>query len=139
MEEIQSGIGGHDVTSGSRSTSPSPTGAKAASEAPDQETKTAEPATAAEEEDTYDSCCICFDGKEFVLTSCCHLFCLPCIKRWVEISGTCPICRNEFGQGVELYSLMGTPSRPDSHSSVLAYTDLGAHSAHPVVCGVQEP
>lgn len=60
-----------------------------------------------EEEDAYDSCCICFDGKEFVLTSCCHLFCLPCITRWIEISGTCPICRNEFGGGVELYNLIG--------------------------------
>lgn len=61
-----------------------------------------------EEEDAYDSCCICFDGKEYVLTSCCHLFCLPCITRWIEISNTCPICRNEFETGVELYNLIGT-------------------------------
>jgi hypothetical protein len=61
-----------------------------------------------DEEDAYDSCCICFDGKEYVLTSCCHLFCLPCITRWIEISGTCPICRNEFDTGVELYNLIGT-------------------------------
>lgn len=61
-----------------------------------------------EEEDAYDSCCICFEGKEYVLTSCCHLFCLPCITRWIEISSTCPICRNEFDGGVELYNLIGT-------------------------------
>jgi hypothetical protein len=64
--------------------------------------------TLEEEEDAYDSCCICFDGKEYVLTSCCHLFCLPCITRWIEISNTCPICRNEFETGVELYNLIGT-------------------------------
>jgi len=63
---------------------------------------------APDQEDTYDSCCICFEGKEFVLTSCCHLFCLPCITRWIEISGTCPICRNEFEKGVKLYNLIGT-------------------------------
>jgi len=55
-----------------------------------------------------ESCCICFEGQEFILTPCCHLFCLPCIARWIEISGTCPLCRNEFENGVELYNLIGT-------------------------------
>lgn len=83
-----------------------------------------------EEEDAYDSCCICFEGKEFVLTSCCHLFCLPCITRWIEISSTCPICRHEFDIEVELYNLIGAIhplSLSHAPSSMMALLFLFLH------------
>jgi len=69
-----------------------------------------EPSSVVEESEDleHESCCICLEGKDFVLTSCCHLFCLSCITRWLEINGTCPICRNEFESGVELFNLFGT-------------------------------
>ena len=41
-------------------------------------------------------CSICVDMvcDKFVATeSCRHIFCLVCLKGWLEMSKTCPICR----------------------------------------------
>lgn len=47
----------------------------------------------------YDSdCCICYKtlkNRINVLTSCEHVFHNTCFKKWIEISQTCPMCRND--------------------------------------------
>ncbi|KAJ3427954.1 hypothetical protein M0812_25585 [Anaeramoeba flamelloides] len=49
-----------------------------------------------ENEPTLSKCGICFDTSiDPVLTNCGHLFCWPCLSRWLEIGKrTCPICKN---------------------------------------------
>ena len=41
-------------------------------------------------------CPICLDGKDENLTTthCGHIFHKPCLKRWMRIKPTCPVCRS---------------------------------------------
>jgi hypothetical protein len=59
-------------------------------------------------------CCICFEGDSFVLTPCFHLFCRPCISRWIELSGSCPMCRKELRE-LHLVVVAGTASTSTSN------------------------
>ncbi|KNA17150.1 hypothetical protein SOVF_082220 [Spinacia oleracea] len=51
------------------------------------------------EEGSFFDCNICFDlAKEPVVTCCGHLFCWPCIYRWLHIHSDakeCPVCKGE--------------------------------------------
>uniref|UniRef100_A0A803LM42 E3 ubiquitin-protein ligase RMA n=1 Tax=Chenopodium quinoa TaxID=63459 RepID=A0A803LM42_CHEQI len=51
------------------------------------------------EEGSFFDCNICFDlAKEPVVTCCGHLFCWPCIYRWLQIHSEakeCPVCKGE--------------------------------------------
>ena len=45
-----------------------------------------------------ESCGICYNLIEIQgkLSSCTHLFCHKCIKRWSRTENTCPLCRGRF-------------------------------------------
>ncbi|CAO2822131.1 unnamed protein product [Amaranthus hypochondriacus] len=51
------------------------------------------------EEGSFFDCNICFDlAKEPIVTCCGHLFCWPCIYRWLHIHSDakeCPVCKGE--------------------------------------------
>jgi ankyrin repeat protein len=40
-----------------------------------------------------DDCSICLDSMSNVYTSCGHLYCKPCISKWLKTHDTCPCCR----------------------------------------------
>ncbi|CAN0110706.1 unnamed protein product [Ectocarpus sp. 6 AP-2014] len=46
-------------------------------------------------EDSWFECNICLEGvKEPVVTRCGHLFCWPCLYRWLNTNQTeCPVCK----------------------------------------------
>merc|ERR1719318_2474657 len=48
------------------------------------------------------SCSACWEdfteGEEVKLLECEHCFHAPCIIRWLELHGTCPVCRKELGK-----------------------------------------
>jgi hypothetical protein len=49
---------------------------------------------------TY-GCTICLDDtveKEYVKTTCNHIFCKSCIDRWFNMKHLCPICKYDFNQ-----------------------------------------
>ncbi|CAN0532329.1 unnamed protein product, partial [Ectocarpus sp. 12 AP-2014] len=48
-----------------------------------------------EGEDSWFECNICLEGvKEPVVTRCGHLFCWPCLYRWLNTNQTeCPVCK----------------------------------------------
>jgi hypothetical protein len=43
------------------------------------------------------SCSICFEsfslGQEIYCTSCKHIFCCPCLNKWLDEKDNCPMCR----------------------------------------------
>lgn len=47
-------------------------------------------------------CNICLDGvQDPVVTLCGHLFCLPCIYKWIHLQSSqpqCPVCKSEISQ-----------------------------------------
>jgi|TARA_R110002073_G_scaffold111619_2_gene248121 ankyrin repeat protein len=43
-----------------------------------------------------DDCSICLDSRSNVYTSCSHLYCKPCISKWLKTHDTCPCCRVEL-------------------------------------------
>lgn len=52
---------------------------------------------------SYEKCTICFDDLSNdllddvrVLNNCCHKFHYSCLKRWVDYSDSCPICRGKL-------------------------------------------
>jgi len=49
------------------------------------------------------SCSVCWEdfsvGEEVKLLECEHCFHSPCIVPWLELHGTCPVCRKELGKG----------------------------------------
>lgn len=45
------------------------------------------------------SCAICLDkpnNKQFVRTTCNHVYCKDCIDKWFEMNSKCPICKKDF-------------------------------------------
>ena len=42
------------------------------------------------------NCPVCFEGEDFVIASCMHTFCRPCIYEWLETENTCPNCRTDL-------------------------------------------
>jgi len=48
------------------------------------------------------SCSVCWEdfteGEEVKLLECEHCFHSPCIVPWLELHGTCPVCRKELGK-----------------------------------------
>ncbi|CAM9940763.1 unnamed protein product [Ectocarpus sp. 6 AP-2014] len=84
------------------------------------------------EEDSYFECNICLDGvREPVVTRCGHLFCWPCLYRWLNTNQTeCPVCKAGvtasnviplYGRGAESVDPRtkpterdGVPSRPEA-------------------------
>jgi len=40
-----------------------------------------------------DNCSVCLDTKSNVYTKCGHLYCEPCISRWLKGHNNCPYCR----------------------------------------------
>lgn len=40
-----------------------------------------------------DDCSICLDTRSNVYTSCSHMYCKPCITKWLKTHDTCPCCR----------------------------------------------
>jgi len=43
-----------------------------------------------------DDCSICLDSRSNVYTSCSHMYCKPCISKWLKTHDTCPCCRVEL-------------------------------------------
>ena len=43
-----------------------------------------------------DDCSICLDSQSNVYTSCSHMYCKPCISKWLKTHDTCPCCRVEL-------------------------------------------
>lgn len=68
-------------------------------------------------------CPICLDSlKEPVVSQCGHVFCWPCIYRWLRQSHTCPLCHCVlteeklipiYGQGPEADLKIPPPPRPE--------------------------
>lgn len=63
-------------------------------------------------------CCICFEEFFDVRTPCAHNFHWNCLKKWININQTCPICRFNFTKitslekiikGLQFYELAGIP------------------------------
>jgi hypothetical protein len=55
--------------------------------------------TIIEELDHDLSCVICLDkpeNKQFVRTTCNHVYCKDCIDKWFEMNSKCPICKKDF-------------------------------------------
>jgi hypothetical protein len=50
---------------------------------------------------SYENCTICLSNflkDEFITTlSCSHIFHSPCLKEWISIKSTCPLCRANIG------------------------------------------
>lgn len=56
-------------------------------------------------EDTDEKCCsICFETNDLSLTKCGHMFCIACIKEWINMKHNCPVCKKELYLN-EVYSL----------------------------------
>ena len=54
-----------------------------------------------------DTCSICFNiVKSKASPNCCsHIFCFPCLRKWMKIKPVCPLCRREFQSILKLKSL----------------------------------
>ena len=50
-----------------------------------------------------DACPICLSQIQYLETRPCafvgceHVFCEPCIRRWLDVATTCPMCRRDPG------------------------------------------
>eukprot|EP00731_Ephydatia_muelleri_P023677 Em0015g1260a len=87
----------------------------------------ATPSAPTEEERNSDTgfyeCNICFDqAKEAVVSLCGHLFCWPCIHKWMETrssSATCPVCKSAIDKDrlIPLYG-RGTAKQEDPRDNV---------------------
>ncbi|XP_050521912.1 E3 ubiquitin-protein ligase Iruka-like [Daktulosphaira vitifoliae] len=64
--------------------------------------------------DSSSVCPICLDelNIEIHVTTCIHTFCKGCIKKWIKIHGTCPICRSSIN-----YETDGTSSESSDSTS----------------------
>jgi hypothetical protein len=64
------------------------------------------------------SCAICLDkpeNKQFVRTTCNHVYCKDCIDKWFEMNSKCPICKKNFND-VESNSSGNDADQEDSYS-----------------------
>ena len=41
-----------------------------------------------------EECCVCMENSVDTVTSCGHEFCAVCVARWVQVCGSCPVCRS---------------------------------------------
>merc|ERR1711915_1030206 len=77
------------------------------------------------------SCSICFDkARQPVVTTCGHLFCWPCLCRWLKNSQTCPSCQQKIVTTniVPIYIngdvLDGDDERPKPRDAVLGESEI---------------
>ena len=56
-------------------------------------------------------CGICYDHvNNSVSPHCCkHHFCLPCLRTWAQLNGTCPECRQPFDAIVSMHGYTVEP------------------------------
>lgn len=60
-------------------------------------------------------CSVCLGfAVEPVVTLCGHLYCWPCIYKWLAIDSTCPICKSSISQN-QLVPLYGRDSNNDNN------------------------
>eukprot|EP00800_Vazella_pourtalesii_P019147 TRINITY_DN6420_c0_g1_i1.p1 TRINITY_DN6420_c0_g1~~TRINITY_DN6420_c0_g1_i1.p1 ORF type:complete len:206 (-),score=29.76 TRINITY_DN6420_c0_g1_i1:219-782(-) len=63
-------------------------------------------------------CNICFDtAKDAVLSKCGHLYCWPCIYRWMDhkpVNPTCPVCKGSISKDTltPIYGKSGSQNDP---------------------------
>jgi len=78
------------------------------------------------------SCSVCWEdfteGEEVKLLECEHCFHSPCIVPWLELHGTCPVCRKELGKNGQ--------SSPGSEGGPTEPGEAVAAAAEPVAGGV---
>jgi len=45
-----------------------------------------------------ENCCICLGSpnEHKVITPCNHMFCNPCLGKWMKTNNYCPVCKKEF-------------------------------------------
>ena len=43
-----------------------------------------------------EECCICMDKQSTIITDCKHQFCKLCIKKTLDNSNNCPLCRQDI-------------------------------------------
>mmetsp|Transcript_27143 Transcript_27143/g.48375 ORF Transcript_27143/g.48375 Transcript_27143/m.48375 type:complete len:173 (-) Transcript_27143:437-955(-) len=81
------------------------------------------PATVEDEDSSPFECNICLElSREPVVTFCGHLFCWPCLYRWLQVDGrcrTCPVCKSPVDKDkvVPIYGRGGqaqVDSNPDA-------------------------
>lgn len=64
-------------------------------------------------EQSEDDCCICHERlQEFVRLKCSHCYHMNCLMKWLQNNTTCPICRQELGNGYTKI-IMKFPSEVD--------------------------
>ena len=56
------------------------------------------------DENEEKACSICFEPNDLSLTKCGHIFCIACIKEWVNMKHNCPVCKKELYLN-DVYSL----------------------------------
>lgn len=45
-----------------------------------------------------ENCSICLDTKSNIYTKCGHLYCEPCISKWLKTHDNCPYCRTDLSE-----------------------------------------
>lgn len=56
-------------------------------------------------DESEEKCCsICLEPNDLSLTKCGHMFCIACIKEWVNMKHNCPVCKKDLYLN-EVYSL----------------------------------
>jgi len=79
------------------------------------------------------SCSVCWEdfteGEEVKLLECGHCFHAPCIIPWLELHGTCPVCRKELGKAGAPQEEVAEPSagEPEVPSSPQDSTPLSGN------------
>ena len=58
-------------------------------------------------EDDENTCSVCFEKENISLTKCGHVFCLDCIKNWLNMKNNCPMCKKSLTLG-EIYTVNKT-------------------------------
>ena len=53
---------------------------------------------------TQDDCPICYEKIQAPFkTTCNHVFCVECLKDWLDSANTCPSCRTELYDGKKVF------------------------------------
>ncbi|TKY66539.1 E3 ubiquitin-protein ligase RMA1 [Spatholobus suberectus] len=116
-----------------------------------------EPTISTSENDCFD-CNICLESAhDPVVTFCGHLYCWPCIYKWLDVQSssvepdqqqTCPVCKSEishtslvplYGRGTsnseseakKLQMSLGIPQRPPPYNLNAMLTSARARISHP--------
>jgi len=84
------------------------------------------------------SCSVCWEdfteGEEVKLLECEHCFHSPCIVPWLELHGTCPVCRKELGKDGQAQpgaSAVGGQPTGEEHEVVDEFEFGGAEGGAP--------